>query len=326
MPPNSSSAFAFNPALIPSGSIPIASLAAIAGGNRVLAGPTNGIAGPVTARTLVTGDYQSTTIPINSLAAVAAGNLILGGPSAGGAGNVLARALGPNDFPANVVPISGLAAVGAGNLVMLGPVGGGAGNLSARALQAADFPAGVINSAAVTPGGSNLPWARLAGGITAGGGNNMSTFPTAIPATFTHLLVQILARSVAAATSDTLTITLNADTAAHYNREQVQGALAVATAGTSPLTTALHAALIPGANATAGIFAQFLVFMPNYALTTTNKSSCLNGGFADSAGGHASATLQQSSTWESTAAITRIDVLSGSNFTAGSQVWIYGLT
>jgi hypothetical protein len=196
----------------------------------------------------------------------------------------------------------------------------------ARALGPNDFPAGVISNAAITPGGNNLPWARLAGGITAGGGNNMSTFPTAIPATFTHLLVQILARSVAAATSDTLSITLNADTAAHYNREQVQGAVAVASAGASVLTTALHAALIPGANSTAGIFAQFLVFMPNYALTTTNKASQLNGGFADSAGGHVSTTIQQSSTWESTAAITRIDVLSVSNFAAGSQVWIYGLT
>jgi hypothetical protein len=142
-----------------------------------------------------------------------------------------------------------------------------------------------------------------------------------IPATFAHLMLVGLARGDTAATSIALQLRFNNDSAANYNVEVLTATAAVAAAATNTGLTAGWGNAIPAATAAAGHFSPVVIFIPNYASATPDKS-LFGLGFLP-----ANPQLQiAGSLWASTAAINRIDLFAGAgNLLAGTRFTLYGL-
>lgn len=141
------------------------------------------------------------------------------------------------------------------------------------------------------------------------------------------ILVLIYARTNRAAVEDNIVVTFNGDSGAHYNSERLQAAATTLTGieGTAA-TSLLGAATVAAATAAAGIFSMLRMFVPSYDNTVGFK--IIEASAAAMAEGAVSGLFHGfASMWQSTAAITRIGIVSatGSNFVAGSRLVVYGL-
>lgn len=148
-----------------------------------------------------------------------------------------------------------------------------------------------------------------------------------IPATFINLQIFLSARGDTAATSTTLNVRINNDSAAHYDRElQVAHSGTLATSETILGTEAIVGDVAAN-SATAGMVGSYLLTFFNYAQTTFFKN------FTSSSGGFGRASSTNDvwleavfSEWISTAAINRVTLFPGAgSFLAGSRATLYGL-
>jgi len=151
---------------------------------------------------------------------------------------------------------------------------------------------------------------------------------TAIPATYTHLVVVITGRNDAANNESNLLMQLNGDTAANYDWAQVQVySQSTAPAGSGAAgATAAQVGVMNGANAAASKASTTEINLPNYAGTTFHKawlsSSADRTGYTPG-GINVNAV---SGAWSNTAAITRLTLsLSAGNFVAGTVCTLYGV-
>src|SRR5439155_1645345 len=94
---------------------------------------------------------------------------------------------------------------------------------------------------------------------------------TPLAATGTHLWVIANLRGTTAATAVDCQITVNNDSAANYDRQQVSGAAAVAAAAESFGSNFWTAPNMPAASDAAGLFGGFTLYIPLFLLTTANK-------------------------------------------------------
>lgn len=149
---------------------------------------------------------------------------------------------------------------------------------------------------------------------------------SAIPGTFTNLLLVISARSAAAVTTDNIKCAINADAvAAHYVSVNVFFTTGTVSASQNNLNVV---GVASGASSLAGGFADFDVLFRNYAggalKNFTSQGTVLDGTtFATtSIAGNANF-----SAWDNTAAITSLvlTLTSAGNFVTGSVFTLYGL-
>lgn len=153
---------------------------------------------------------------------------------------------------------------------------------------------------------------------------NVVTFNT-ISGSYTDLIITVYGRSTAAATFDRPQLTLNNDTAAHYNIEGTQSNnAALAGYGTAGANNISSGTAIAGSTAPAGAagFAEYTIY--RYAGTSFNKTMKVESGFTLGAGVANFFSSVAYGEWTSTAAVTRVDVTLSSNFASGSLVTLYG--
>lgn len=149
-----------------------------------------------------------------------------------------------------------------------------------------------------------------------------------LPTTYNHLFLKLLARSSGAGSFDTANMQFNADAAANYDYQYTN------MTGTSPATFQAQGA--PSAalgyfvqsSATAGVASQIDCWIDWYNALAFNKTFLSQvARKLDTSPGDLMVG-QVAGFWRNSAAITRITVTpsSGSNFVAGSQFAVYGLT
>jgi len=190
-----------------------------------------------------------------------------------------------------------------------------------------DFTSG----ATVTASGSLAEVAIAAGMVKifdqtlSGSAASIDTGAGGIPAGYSGLQIQVLARADGAFFSGGFQLQFNNDTAADYDYIWTDNSNGVSSSFISTGITSGKVMEGPGASiATATIFGAAHVTIPAYADTTAYKAFTSLGGFAETSG-H-SELVHSVSTWRSTAAITRIALITGiGNLVAGSRMTIWGL-
>jgi hypothetical protein len=160
------------------------------------------------------------------------------------------------------------------------------------------------------------------------GSTTSKTF-SSIPATYTHLRLELLIRSSASATDTLLQLKINGDgTAGNYNWQQgYDGTNTVAASASFGSTGYLKVGDVAADTATADYFTAVTIDIPWYALTTAKKQV------------DAVATLLRAESsgnifrqrfggwWESTAAITSLEVLvTSGNIKSGSYARLIGIS
>lgn len=152
---------------------------------------------------------------------------------------------------------------------------------------------------------------------------SIDTGAASIAAGYTMLGLVFYGRTARVATSDEVWIQFNADATANYDWQRVGGASATASASTIATDNGLDA-LLPAASATANYFGIVNMTIPNYDGTVGFKVASWTDGVAN--GGVILNANTRVGTWKSTAAITRIKVISlnAANIKVGSRLIVYG--
>lgn len=157
---------------------------------------------------------------------------------------------------------------------------------------------------------------------------------TSIPSTYTHLQIRAIMRNDSAAYngSQGLGIRFNSDSAANYVSHWLttQPDNAPTTPPTAAATTALtllgHNYTNPSAGVLANSYGVLISDILDYANTSKYKTTrALHGMDANGTGTNTGLNFS-SGLWQSTSAITRIDIVSGAaNFTTASHFALYGI-
>lgn len=149
---------------------------------------------------------------------------------------------------------------------------------------------------------------------------------TPIVGTYAHLLVVTYARSSAALTGAFVNIQFNGDTAANYDRQQLNGSATTVVTSEQFAQTAMFTGAMPANTAGANLFGVTLTFIPHYAGSANNK---IGLSMSSTKIGTASTNLQTylaAGFWRSNAAITRVNLIpTTGNFMAGTRVSVYGI-
>lgn len=147
-----------------------------------------------------------------------------------------------------------------------------------------------------------------------------------ISGTYTCLLAQVQGRCDAGSVQQ-LRIRFNNDSGANYDRQQVAGSSASASAEQAIAQTSARIATFPGTDAPAGATGTAFLEIPNYSGTTFHKmavSKCMLV--------YSGTPLYEIEVlgmrWRDTSAVTRIQLLmgDGSNMIAGTRFTLWGVT
>ena len=160
--------------------------------------------------------------------------------------------------------------------------------------------------------------------VTVGAAGASSVTFTNIPNTYTHLQIRGIARTTEAVSANILNIRLNSDSGSNYGTHILYGDGASAGAvGTASLSY-IYGSQIPGASATASIFAGTVIDILDYANTNKNTTVRSLGGNDRNGAGDIRLT---SGVWLNTAAVTTVTITAagGNNLAQYSQFALYGV-
>jgi hypothetical protein len=180
-----------------------------------------------------------------------------------------------------------------------------------------------VTGAGATAYGARFP--ILLAELTGAGSSGVFDF-TGIPATFRALYLQIVGRSSNASVNTTVGITLNNDSGANYDRQQVLHQAATVTASEALAQSSMFAGYMPAASASADIAGSLELLLPDYAGTTFQKT-----GLSRNAGKYGTSTTnfiqhEAAHAWRNTAAISRVTAtLVAGNWVTGSRASLWGL-
>ena len=146
---------------------------------------------------------------------------------------------------------------------------------------------------------------------------------SAIPATYTDLVLRFSARSTNADYFDNVTLELNTDTGTNYSRTTIQGNGASAV---SPRVTSganWNAAIINGNTSTADSFGSAEIYLPSYTSTSNKPASFFGVNETNST----TAVLRANAyLYQNAVAITEIKLQVANLFVAGSSFFLYGIS
>jgi hypothetical protein len=148
---------------------------------------------------------------------------------------------------------------------------------------------------------------------------------SAIPSTYTDLVVRYSGRSDSAGTSDRMRIYINGDTSSTlYSGTNLTGNGTAAASGRDSNDTGSILGSLVASTATASTFSNGEIYLPNY-LVSANKPYSDFGVTENNA--TAAAIRLYADLWRNTAAITSFQLVvnSGSNFVSGSSFYLYGI-
>ena len=148
---------------------------------------------------------------------------------------------------------------------------------------------------------------------------------SAIPSTYTDLVLRISARGSNASTRTDVGITYNSS-ATGYSETEVYGTSTAAASAFNSYTTSNFVGNVSGASATANTFGSVEIYIPSY---TATQKKCASA-FAvseNNASTNLSAMIQATAMlWQTTSAITSIDIAAiGTTFVSGSSFYLYGI-
>ena len=149
---------------------------------------------------------------------------------------------------------------------------------------------------------------------------------SAIPATYTDLVLRASVRSDAAATVKETEIIFNSDTATNYSFTNVLGLGSNGTASQQFGTQAYGwTGKIAAASSTSDTFANVEIYIPSYTVSQNKPFSSNNMNENNAATLEATASV--ASQWRNNAAITSILFYPrASNFVSGSSFYLYGIS
>jgi hypothetical protein len=149
---------------------------------------------------------------------------------------------------------------------------------------------------------------------------------SAIPATYTDLVLRMSVRSDRANNKDEWRMSINADSSALYSDTYVYGVASTASSGRASAATAVRDGGMDAANNTANTFSSLELYIPSY---TASKSKAFSyfGVTENNATTNNEidmfAYLYRSSTAISSLALTSS---TSSNFVSGSSFYLYGIS
>ena len=178
-----------------------------------------------------------------------------------------------------------------------------------------------------TSGGSGGAVTLISSQVLAAPAANI-TF-SAIPATYNHLRLVALLRSVYAAEDDTLSIRVNGVITNVYTYAELQALVSAVTANPENDNSALYVP-IAAASSYGPTASQLTVEIAGYTLTTFNKVLQVFTGYADpsypAAGVLVASQVGVANGSEAAVTSLALSLASGSNFATGSAAWLYGVT
>lgn len=111
--------------------------------------------------------------------------------------------------------------------------------------------------------------------VTVGSGGAASIDFTSIPQTYTDLKIVLSARTNRANATDEANLTFNNNTSSSYSWRMVYGDGTSVASPSGSSTTSIAGIQIPGGNATANIFGNVEIYIPNYT-SANNKSASID--------------------------------------------------
>jgi hypothetical protein len=147
---------------------------------------------------------------------------------------------------------------------------------------------------------------------------------SAIPSTYTDLVLRATARNSAAVNNASLGVRVNGLSTTIYSHIYLQGTGSSASSSLSSSATSLDGNTFEGSTRTANTFTVIEFYIPNYAGATNKPISGISHGEDNSAFALTRATANLI---RSTAAITSIELFdtASANFIAGSSFYLYGI-
>ena len=147
---------------------------------------------------------------------------------------------------------------------------------------------------------------------------------SAIPSTYTDLVLRVSARSDRASTTDTFKITLNGNTSAIYSNTRLWGTGSSALTNNASGQTTGVGGTFDGSTATASTFGSDEIYIPSYTVAQNKPFSVFS---ADETNATAANISVYAGLFSSTAAVSSIlfESVFGTNIVSGSSFYLYGI-
>jgi hypothetical protein len=160
--------------------------------------------------------------------------------------------------------------------------------------------------------------------VTVGSGGAASVTFSSIPATYTHLQIRLIARSLENNSGlDTPFLRFNSDTGSNYAAHRLYGSGSSAGADAVTSQSQIRAGFVPLLNDLASVFGVIIYDVLDYANTNKYKTVRILTGTDLNGSGYVGF---QSGLWQNTNAITTITMLpSNGNWAQYSQFALYGI-
>jgi hypothetical protein len=168
---------------------------------------------------------------------------------------------------------------------------------------------------------------KLISSVTVGSGGAASIDFTSIPSTYTDLCVYLSGRSTASFTRRILRLRLNnSSTASDYTAKDIVGSGSAVTPGSQSAGTSTYIQVwdLPAATAMASTFGNIMIYLPDYANTSTYKSVSVDSVAENNI--TASYMSLLTGFYNQNTAITQVNLLPDSgNFAEYSTAYLYGI-
>ena len=145
---------------------------------------------------------------------------------------------------------------------------------------------------------------------------------SAIPSTYTDLVIRASARNTSSTGFSALQVRLSGDTAGNYSNTSIVNTNGTPSSTVNSAQTAFFPGFVNNSGTTANTFNSSEVYIPNYAGSTVKPIS----GFTV-AEDNSTSTNQRAvaSLWNNTSAVTSITILTALSFEVGSSFYLYGI-
>jgi hypothetical protein len=145
---------------------------------------------------------------------------------------------------------------------------------------------------------------------------------SAIPNTYTDLVLRISARGSAAGGNNEINLLINGSTSSIYSNTNLFGDGGSAGSNRETNSARMQLFVMSGNTATANTFSSHEVYLPNYLASTNKPLSSFNAQENNLSTAYIDATA---SLFRDTAAITSLTVTAQANFVTGSSFFLYGI-
>lgn len=170
-----------------------------------------------------------------------------------------------------------------------------------------------------------MPWTELFDSTLGADAASIDTGAGGFSTSLDHLLVMILARTAQVAVFSSLQITLNNDSGANYDTQNLRARNVTVDASPTAAASALGPNA-PGDSVAATVFGGVMLWIPSYAQTTAQKVVIEWSGWGEDTAAEEGVHMR-AHRWRNTAAISRLIMTGGggANLRAGTRMTVYGI-